>query len=162
MENPGIDPGTSHMLSERSTTWANSPAVVSSRVKSIYWLHVQQHYAWAKEDGTGVSFPFSLPILSLPISSTSSFLPPLFLLSPFLASPPLLPPIFSLPPTPPPLAPLVLLVPGIGDIKKCFVAVIKVLQMQHVIIRGIISSSSSQTVVVVVVVVEEVVVIVKQ
>ena len=25
MENPGIDPGTSHMLSERSTTWANSP-----------------------------------------------------------------------------------------------------------------------------------------
>ena len=25
MENPGIDPGTSHMQSERSTTWANSP-----------------------------------------------------------------------------------------------------------------------------------------
>ena len=25
MENPGIDPGTSHMLSERSTTWANPP-----------------------------------------------------------------------------------------------------------------------------------------
>ena len=24
MENPGIDPGTSHMLCERSTTWANS------------------------------------------------------------------------------------------------------------------------------------------
>ena len=25
LENPGIDPGTSHMLSERFTTWANSP-----------------------------------------------------------------------------------------------------------------------------------------
>ena len=25
MENPGIDPGTSRMLSERSTIWANSP-----------------------------------------------------------------------------------------------------------------------------------------
>ena len=25
MENPGIDPGTSHMLSERSTIWANPP-----------------------------------------------------------------------------------------------------------------------------------------
>ena len=29
LEIPGIDPGTSHMLSERSTTWANSPVVVS-------------------------------------------------------------------------------------------------------------------------------------
>ena len=25
MENAGIDPATSHMLSERSTIWANSP-----------------------------------------------------------------------------------------------------------------------------------------
>ncbi len=25
MENPGIDPGTSRMLSERSTIWANPP-----------------------------------------------------------------------------------------------------------------------------------------
>ena len=25
VENPGIDPGTSRMLSERSTMWANSP-----------------------------------------------------------------------------------------------------------------------------------------
>ena len=28
LENPGIDPGTSHMLSERSTTWANSPVLI--------------------------------------------------------------------------------------------------------------------------------------
>ena len=27
VENPGIDPGTSHMLSERSTIWANSPYI---------------------------------------------------------------------------------------------------------------------------------------
>ena len=25
IEDPGVDPGTSHMLSERSTTWANPP-----------------------------------------------------------------------------------------------------------------------------------------
>ena len=29
VENPGIDPGTSRMLSERSTIWANSPSAVS-------------------------------------------------------------------------------------------------------------------------------------
>ena len=33
MENPGIDPGTSHMLSERSTTWANSPC--KTKVKTL-------------------------------------------------------------------------------------------------------------------------------
>ena len=27
MENAGIDPATSHMLSERSTIWANSPLI---------------------------------------------------------------------------------------------------------------------------------------
>ena len=26
LENPGIDPGTSHMQSERSTIWANPPS----------------------------------------------------------------------------------------------------------------------------------------
>lgn len=29
MENPGIDPGTSHMQSERSTIWANPPNITS-------------------------------------------------------------------------------------------------------------------------------------
>lgn len=28
MENAGIDPATSHMLSERSTIWANSPPLM--------------------------------------------------------------------------------------------------------------------------------------
>ena len=27
LEDPGIDPGTSHMQSERSTTWANPPDI---------------------------------------------------------------------------------------------------------------------------------------
>ena len=27
LEDPGIYPGTSHMLSERSTTWANPPDI---------------------------------------------------------------------------------------------------------------------------------------
>ena len=34
MENLGIDPGTSHMLSERSTTWANSPYDYTLRIFS--------------------------------------------------------------------------------------------------------------------------------
>ena len=35
LENPGIDPGTSHMLSERSTIWANPPtAKAGSRCSS--------------------------------------------------------------------------------------------------------------------------------
>ena len=34
MENPGIDPGTSHMLSERSTTWGNSPYDYTLRIFS--------------------------------------------------------------------------------------------------------------------------------
>ena len=36
MENPGIDPGTSHMLSERSTTWANSPYDKKTTLR-IFW-----------------------------------------------------------------------------------------------------------------------------
>ena len=35
VENPGIDPGTSHMLSERSTIWANSP-IEEDRLVSVY------------------------------------------------------------------------------------------------------------------------------
>ena len=27
LEDPGIDPGISHMLGERSTTWANPPDI---------------------------------------------------------------------------------------------------------------------------------------
>ena len=34
LENPGIDPGTSRMLSERSTIWANSPAYYLWEIKS--------------------------------------------------------------------------------------------------------------------------------
>ena len=34
LENPGIDPGTSHMLSERSTIWANPPTYEIGRKKS--------------------------------------------------------------------------------------------------------------------------------
>ena len=29
LDNPGIDPGTSHMLSERSTIWANRPPLLT-------------------------------------------------------------------------------------------------------------------------------------
>ena len=35
MENPGIDPGTSRMQSERSTMWANSP---TRYVQGIYTI----------------------------------------------------------------------------------------------------------------------------
>ena len=41
LENPGIDPGTSHMLSERSTTWANSPDNISVKYEwhldRLFW-----------------------------------------------------------------------------------------------------------------------------
>ena len=36
MENPGIDPGTSRMLSERSTIWANPPILVWSFIYFVY------------------------------------------------------------------------------------------------------------------------------
>ena len=36
LENPGIDPGTSHMLSERSTIWANSPTDICRAGNCIY------------------------------------------------------------------------------------------------------------------------------
>ena len=42
VENPGIDPGTSHMLSERSTIWANSPGdiynIYMSGLKIKVWF----------------------------------------------------------------------------------------------------------------------------
>ena len=38
MENPGIDRGTSHMLSERSTTWANSPVENEGSVQLTCFL----------------------------------------------------------------------------------------------------------------------------
>ena len=44
VENPGIDPGTSHLQSERSTTWANSPM---SMYMVVDWSHVHggnKHY----------------------------------------------------------------------------------------------------------------------
>ena len=47
MENPGIDPGTSHMLSERSTTWANSPYDYTLRIFSDN-LRTWQTYAQQK------------------------------------------------------------------------------------------------------------------
>ena len=41
LENPGIDPGTSHMLSERSTIWASPPLVVWDFKEPIgFWAHV--------------------------------------------------------------------------------------------------------------------------
>lgn len=45
MENAGIDPTTSHMLSERSTTWANSPhpACIYSFHFSVDCVHVIIH-----------------------------------------------------------------------------------------------------------------------
>ena len=42
MENPGIDPGTSRMLSGRSTIWANSPCLIWRRGRKnefIFHLH---------------------------------------------------------------------------------------------------------------------------
>ena len=36
LEDPGIDPGTSHMQSERSTTWANPPDM-SHDLKFFIW-----------------------------------------------------------------------------------------------------------------------------
>ena len=47
LENPGIDPGTSHMRSERSTIWANSPRFVKQLhfdlFSAIIQVRSQQH-----------------------------------------------------------------------------------------------------------------------
>ena len=39
LENRGIDPRTSHMLSERSTIWASSPPVVSQNTVYILFIY---------------------------------------------------------------------------------------------------------------------------
>ena len=41
MENPGIDPGTSHMLSERSTIWANPPTDSSILEISVFVISLR-------------------------------------------------------------------------------------------------------------------------
>ena len=38
MELPGIDPGTSHMQSERSTIWATAPVVGEQIVLKYYMI----------------------------------------------------------------------------------------------------------------------------
>ena len=51
LENPGIDPGTSHMLSERSTIWANPPTCEDGRKKSyssLSMLAVRPAMRWSK------------------------------------------------------------------------------------------------------------------
>ena len=44
LENPGIDPGTSHMLSERSTIWANSPVCIYPALKQCTEWPYQQKW----------------------------------------------------------------------------------------------------------------------
>ena len=50
MENPGIDPGTSHMLSERSTTWANSPVQLCESIT------VRTDKSYRRSPGNSVSY----------------------------------------------------------------------------------------------------------
>ena len=38
LENPGVDPGASRMLSERSTIWANPPALL--KVSWFNWANM--------------------------------------------------------------------------------------------------------------------------
>ena len=49
MENPGIDPGTSRMLSERSTIWANSPPTL---VDAIYMDFIAYSQVFSPGYGT--------------------------------------------------------------------------------------------------------------
>ena len=46
LENPGIDPGTSHMLSERSTTWASPPTQHRPKLtcNRFFNAHLQNPY----------------------------------------------------------------------------------------------------------------------
>ena len=53
LENPGIDPGTSHMLSERSTTWANSPSMWSADIQFLPVLRMMaSSFRFCKIDKT--------------------------------------------------------------------------------------------------------------
>ena len=38
LENPGVDPSTSHVQSERSTRWANSPMTIQCSLLIIIWV----------------------------------------------------------------------------------------------------------------------------
>ena len=59
LENVGIDPATSHMLSERSTTWANSPppAFCFSSHFSEDHLHPRHSFFWGRPEGQEKSRP---------------------------------------------------------------------------------------------------------
>ena len=46
---PGIDPGTSHMLSERSTIWATSPTI-SQNIISLYLAHMYNMLIFSSKD----------------------------------------------------------------------------------------------------------------
>ena len=64
VENPGIDPGTSHMLSERSTTWANSP---SQEYVDYNWPYVAgTPWAWFQQ------FCHSSPKHRLPVQTITT------------------------------------------------------------------------------------------
>ena len=60
LENPGIDPGTSRMLSERSTIWASPPLILVSRkfsafktISYFYWRHYKAKFcAWSPNTTT--------------------------------------------------------------------------------------------------------------
>ena len=60
LENPGIDPGTSRMLSERSTIWASPPLIPVSKKFSVfktisyfYWRHYKAKFcAWSPNTTT--------------------------------------------------------------------------------------------------------------
>ena len=56
LENPGIDPGTSHMLSERSTIWANPP---DNMIRTLNQSHLEPR-GQAHMDGQLMSFDVTI------------------------------------------------------------------------------------------------------